>query len=207
MLGTKLTSAVSVLPIVLMGCSSNMAVAPDKAELSSYSTPYSFMKHRLDQTLFGMEVFEQDKLLSEELEHSFPESDFINFRSYVTLANQTHMTKPISDAKAYCEHNGGQLKFHSPIKMDQRFTRFYPDAKANNYIATYECQTSSKHWRISVHPYDVQIAKYSSDSNIVFTMVVISEPVQPNEPYTRKVQDYSTVIQGAKLLYPKNNSL
>ncbi len=139
---------------LLCGCSSNMAEAPSENEITGFTTPYSFMEDRLSPRLFGIKIQDEELIVPDNLPKI--EADFILFKSYVTDMNNSHLKKPVIDAKSYCEYNGGDFQFleKTPVQVLNKLrlhNQLVVPIWQAGYLGDYACTGNDQDWYITVN--------------------------------------------------------
>ncbi|WP_025563031.1 hypothetical protein [Psychromonas sp. SP041] len=178
----------------MTGCSTNMSSVPSDEDLEEYSSPNEFITSTLEFDVTGLGLLDHphEKQLRTHLTEIYGSeigNKIIFFRSYFTKLNDTHLYKPLNNAKAYCEYQGGTLNlvyrdsakqifsldakgvsFSRTLKMEAlgRQTHSFAELAYNAWKAgafgMHECVTNNKSsWRISILPYNYNHSDGSSD--------------------------------------------
>ncbi|NOI16508.1 hypothetical protein [Vibrio hepatarius] len=198
-------SIIGVAVFSMVGCSSNMSLVPDKNELEGFSSPSEFMAASLDFDMTGLGLIEHphDEKIRPYIKEVYGEkigNDIIFFRSYFTKANDTHLYKPLVNAKAYCEYQGGSLNlvsldstkalfkidangvgFYKKLKIEglgyqrESFVDLAHDAWLAGAFGMHECVTDSNSWLVSIFPYHFSHKDGSSDAHTADILVYVGE--------------------------------
>lgn len=189
----------------MVGCSTNMSPVPDKNDLEGFSSPNEFMASSLDFDTWGLGLIdhpheEKAKRYIKEMYGQKIGNATIFFRAYFTKVNDTHLYKPLVNAKAYCEYQGGHLNlvsrdsFQNLFKIDIKGVGFYKnlqleglghqresfvdlahDAWSEGAFGMHECVTDGSNWLVSILPYNFIHKVGSSDAHVIDIIVYVGE--------------------------------
>lgn len=177
----------------MTGCSTNMSSVPSNEDLEEYSSPNEFITSTLEFDVTGLGLLDHphEKQLRTHLTEIYGDeigNKIILFRSYFTKLNDTHLYKPLNNAKAYCEYQGGTLNLvyrdsakqifiidskgislSRTLKMQilgrqtHSFAELAHNAWKDGAFGMHECVNNKSSWRISILPYNFNRSNGSSD--------------------------------------------